>query len=151
MLAATVGARREVPTVIFHGHLDVVPGQPEQYSPRIEGDRMYGRGAYDMKGGLAGMMCAVVDLADQQDTRIHFLCVSDEESDEADQRGSDHLVEQGYVGDFAITGEPTDLHVGRGGEGRAGDAHRGDRHRRPRLHAVGRATTPCSRPSTSSG
>ena len=112
VLAATVGARRDVPTVIFHGHLDVVPGQAEQYSPRIEGDRMYGRGAYDMKGGLAGMMCAVVDLADQQDTRIHFLCVSDEESDEADQRGSDHLVEQGYVGSFAITGEPTDLHVG---------------------------------------
>jgi succinyl-diaminopimelate desuccinylase len=38
--------------------------------------------------------------------------VSDEESDEEDQRGSDYLVEQGYLGDFAITGEPTDLHVG---------------------------------------
>jgi succinyl-diaminopimelate desuccinylase len=65
-----------------------------------------------MKGGLAGMMCAVVDLATQPDIRIHFLCVSDEESDEEQQRGSDALVEQGYVGDFAITGEPTDLHVG---------------------------------------
>jgi succinyl-diaminopimelate desuccinylase len=112
VLAATVGAHAEAPTVIFHGHLDVVPGQPEQYTPRIDGDRMYGRGAYDMKGGLAGMMCAVVDLAGQTDTRIHFLCVSDEESDEEQQRGSDNLVEQGYVGDFAITGEPTDLHVG---------------------------------------
>ncbi len=112
VLAATVGARMSAPTIIFHGHLDVVPGLPEQYSPRAEGDRMYGRGAYDMKGGLAAMMCAVVDLADQKDTRIHFVCVSDEESDEEQQRGSDHLVEQGYVGDFAITGEPTDLHIG---------------------------------------
>jgi succinyl-diaminopimelate desuccinylase len=43
---------------------------------------------------------------------VHFLCVSDEESDEEEQRGSDHLVEQGYTGDFAITGEPTDLHIG---------------------------------------
>jgi succinyl-diaminopimelate desuccinylase len=98
--------------VIFHGHLDVVPGQPEQYTPLIDDDRLYGRGAYDMKGGLAGMMCALVDLSEQRDTRIHFLCVADEESDEEQQRGSDNLVEQGYVGDFAITGEPTDLHVG---------------------------------------
>jgi succinyl-diaminopimelate desuccinylase len=112
VLAATVGAHGGGPTIVLHGHLDVVPGQPDQYSPRIDGDRLYGRGAYDMKGGLAGMMCALVEVADQRDVRIHFLCVADEESDEEEQRGSDHLVEQGYLGDFAITGEPTDLHVG---------------------------------------
>jgi succinyl-diaminopimelate desuccinylase len=112
VLAATVGAPAGAPTVIMHGHLDVVPGLPEQYSPRVDGDRLYGRGAYDMKGGLAGMMCAVVDVAGQRAVRVHFLCVADEESDEEQQRGSDHLVEQGYLGDFAITGEPTDLHVG---------------------------------------
>ena len=45
--------------------------------------------------------------------RVHFLCVSDEESEEEDeQRGSTYLVAQGYSGDFAITGEPTDLHIG---------------------------------------
>jgi succinyl-diaminopimelate desuccinylase len=44
--------------------------------------------------------------------RVHFVCVSDEESDEAVARGSDYLVEKGYTGDFAITGEPTDLHIG---------------------------------------
>ena len=107
VLAATAGAHADAPTVIFHGHLDVVPGLPEQYTPRIDGDRMYGRGAYDMKGGLAGMMCALVDLAGQTHTRIHFLCVSDEESDEVVGRGSDYLVQSGYTGDFAITGEPT--------------------------------------------
>ena len=36
---------------MLHGHLDVVPGRPEQFTPRIDGDRLYGRGAYDMKGG----------------------------------------------------------------------------------------------------
>jgi succinyl-diaminopimelate desuccinylase len=112
VLAAAVGAQGAAPTVIFHGHLDVVPGLPDQYFPRVDGDRLYGRGAYDMKGGLAGMMCALVDLAGQSDVRLHFLCVSDEESDEEQQRGSDYLVEQGHLGDFAITGEPTDLHVG---------------------------------------
>ena len=111
VLAATVGAQSG-PTIVLHGHLDVVPGRPEQFAPRVEDDRLYGRGAYDMKGGLAGMMCALRELSEQDAARVHFLCVSDEESDEEQQRGSDYLIEQGYLGDFAITGEPTDLHVG---------------------------------------
>jgi succinyl-diaminopimelate desuccinylase len=111
VLAATVGAAEGV-TVVFHGHLDVVPGRPEQFEPRVDGDRLIGRGAYDMKGGLAGMMCAVRDLASQTDVRVHFVCVSDEESDEPFARGSDYVVEKGYTGDFAITGEPTDLRIG---------------------------------------
>jgi succinyl-diaminopimelate desuccinylase len=113
VIAATVGAPAgNVPTVIFHGHLDVVPGRPEQFVPRIDGERLFGRGAYDMKGGLASMMVATRDLADQDAVRVHLVIVSDEESDEITQRGSDYLVEQGYTGDFAITGEPTDLHIG---------------------------------------
>jgi succinyl-diaminopimelate desuccinylase len=114
VIAATVGATGgpDVPTVVFHGHLDVVPARPEQFVPRVEGDRLFGRGAYDMKGGLASMMVATRDLADQRSVRVHFVCVADEESDEATQRASDYLVEQGYTGDFAITGEPTDLHIG---------------------------------------
>ena len=100
------------PTLIFHGHLDVVPGHAEQFSPRIEGDRLYGRGAYDMKGGLAAMMCAVHDLSAQEGVRVRLIIVPDEESEELDDRGSDYLVREGYLGDFAITGEPTDLHIG---------------------------------------
>jgi succinyl-diaminopimelate desuccinylase len=111
VLAATVGAEKG-PTIALHGHLDVVPGHPEQFEPREDGDRLIGRGAYDMKGGLAAMMCATVDLASQGAVRVHFLCVPDEESDEPVGRGSDFLVSEGYTGDFAITGEPTDLRIG---------------------------------------
>jgi succinyl-diaminopimelate desuccinylase len=111
VLAATVGPSGG-PTVVLHGHLDVVPARPEQFEPRTDGDRLYGRGAYDMKGGLAAMMCALHDLAAQDGVRVHFVCVSDEESEEVEQRGSDYLVGEGYVGDFAITGEPTDMHIG---------------------------------------
>jgi succinyl-diaminopimelate desuccinylase len=111
VLAATVGPAN-APTIVLHGHLDVVPARPEQFSPRIDGDRLFGRGAYDMKGGLAAMMLAVHDLAAQDGVRVHFVCVADEESEELEQRGSDYLVEQGYLGDFAITGEPTDMHIG---------------------------------------
>jgi succinyl-diaminopimelate desuccinylase len=111
VLAATVGPEGK-PTIVLHGHLDVVPAHAEQFDPQIDGDRLIGRGAYDMKGGLAGMMVATVELATRTDVRVHFVCVADEESDETELRASDWLVKHGYVGDFAITGEPTDLHIG---------------------------------------
>jgi succinyl-diaminopimelate desuccinylase len=111
VLAATVGPGKG-PIVVLHGHLDVVPAHPEQFTPRVEGDRLFGRGAYDMKGGLASMMCALHEVGDQTEVKVHFVCVSDEESEEVEQRGSDYLVEQGYTGDFAITGEPTNMHIG---------------------------------------
>jgi succinyl-diaminopimelate desuccinylase len=113
-LTALVGAGGDgfAPTIVFHGHLDVVPGHAEQFQPRAEGDRLYGRGAYDMKGGLAAMMCAAHDLAEQQAVRIRLVIVPDEESEDISVRSSDDLVRRGYGGDFAITGEPTDLHIG---------------------------------------
>src|SRR6201995_5367671 len=110
-LTADVGPK-DGPTLVFHGHYDVVPARVEQFEPRIQGDRLIGRGAYDMKGGLAAMMCAMHDLKDQDRVRIRFVCVPDEESEEIDARSSDALVKAGHVGDFAITGEPTNLHVG---------------------------------------
>jgi succinyl-diaminopimelate desuccinylase len=112
VLAATVGAKSG-PTIVFHGHLDVVPAETEQFEPRIDGDRLYGRGAYDMKGGLASMMCATRDLAAQDKVKVHFVMCCDEESEEDESRGSDYIAKKmGYLGDFAITGEPTDMLIG---------------------------------------
>jgi succinyl-diaminopimelate desuccinylase len=113
VLVAEVGARRaDAPCIVLHGHLDVVPGRPEQFEPRVEGDRLIGRGAYDMKGGLAAMMCALKDLTGQDRVRVRFVCVPDEESEELDERSTDDVVKRGLGGDFAITGEPTNLHIG---------------------------------------
>ncbi|MBA2765044.1 MAG: M20/M25/M40 family metallo-hydrolase [Thermoleophilaceae bacterium] len=111
ILAATVGAA-EGPTIVLHGHLDVVPAYEEQFEPRLDGDRLIGRGAYDMKGGLAGMMCATCDLVRQDGVRVHLLIVCDEEADEDAGKGTEALIDRGYLGDFAITGEPTDLLIG---------------------------------------
>ncbi len=113
VLVADVGPHRDdVPCVVLHGHLDVVPGREEQFQPRVEGDRLSGRGAYDMKGALAAMMCTLKDLQQQDRVRVRLTCVPDEESEELDERSTDEIVTRGLGGDFAITGEPTDMHIG---------------------------------------
>jgi succinyl-diaminopimelate desuccinylase len=109
--AAEIGPENGL-TVLLHGHIDVVPANPEQFHPRVDGDRLFGRGAYDMKGALAALLLALADLRDQSAVRVRLGIVPDEESEEEVDRGGDLLVEKGFVGDFAITGEPTDMQIG---------------------------------------
>lgn len=124
VLLATIGSEDPgAPTVILHGHLDVVPAHDEQFTPTIDGDRLYGRGTYDMKGGLSAMLCAARDCAAEirelgaatpmSSVRVQLVVVPDEESEQVDKRSTDALVKAGVLrGDFAITGEPTELDVG---------------------------------------
>jgi len=102
----------DAPTIVLEGHIDVVPAHAEQFEPRLEGDRLYGRGAYDMKGAIAAMMVVTAALRDSDRVRVRLGIVGDEESEEGEDRGCDRLVDSGFIGDFAITGEPTDLHIG---------------------------------------
>ncbi len=111
VLKAEVGPEG-APTVVLHGHLDVVPAFEGQFRPRVEDDRLYGRGSYDMKGAIAAMLLVVAAMREQDGVRVRLGIVGDEESEEEAQRGSDRLVDSGFTGDFAITGEPTDLHIG---------------------------------------
>ena len=111
VLKAEVGPEG-VPTVVLHGHLDVVPGRAGQFEPKVVGERLYGRGAYDMKGALAAMLETTAAMREQDGVRVRLGIVGDEESEEEAERGSDALVDGGFLGDFAITGEPTDLQIG---------------------------------------
>jgi len=71
VITADVGAAEGsgAPVVILHGHLDVVPARPGQFEPRVDGDHLIGRGAYDMKGGLAAYLIAAVAIAEVCDDR----------------------------------------------------------------------------------
>jgi succinyl-diaminopimelate desuccinylase len=111
VIRAEVGPA-DAPTIVLEGHIDVVPAHADQFEPRLDGDRLYGRGAYDMKGALAAMMVVTAAMQGQDGVRVRLGIVGDEESEEGDERGCDHLVDSGFTGDFAITGEPTDLHIG---------------------------------------
>lgn len=99
--------------VILHGHLDVVPGHPDQFRPRIEDGRLYGRGAYDMKAALGAMMLAVADLAERPPAvEVMLLVVPDEERSEPGENCTQLLVRDGLRADFVVCGEPTDMLVG---------------------------------------
>ena len=99
-------------TLYFHGHYDVVPAQRrEQFDPRVESGRLYGRGSADMKSGLAAMIYATY-LLKQLDVpllgRIGLCIVADEET--GGQGGSRYLEQIGLLGEHALamlTPEPT--------------------------------------------
>jgi succinyl-diaminopimelate desuccinylase len=100
--------------VVLNGHLDVVPGRPEQFHPERRGGRLYGRGAYDMKAAVACMLLAMADLAEQplEGVEVELVIVPDEERATPGANCSQILVDDGLRADFVICGEPTDMHVG---------------------------------------
>ncbi len=101
------------PKILLHGHADVVPGEEEQFEPYEHDGELFGRGVYDMKGALAAMMYAVEDLhITGCDAAVELLIVPDEEREYGGPKGADILIENGHTGDFLITGEPTDFHIG---------------------------------------
>ena len=78
----------------------------------MEGGRLFGRGAYDMKSALASMMLAVADLSgDIDEAEVES---SSCRTRNAPTRGElyETLVRDGLRADFVVCGEPTDMHVG---------------------------------------
>ena len=130
--------REDGPQVLFHGHLDVVPAREGQFSPRVDGDRLIGRGAYDMKGALAALMLALADVKDQSAVGVRLVCVPDEESDDVTRRSTDALVREGLRGGLRAHRRADGPPHRRPGQGRPGRAPARGRHRGPRLDAVAR-------------
>ncbi|WP_078592886.1 M20 family metallopeptidase [Evansella clarkii] len=97
-------------TIVFNGHVDVVDAHPQQFNPKMENGKLYGRGSIDMKGGVASMMAAMVSLKDKDlSCKVQLQIVPDEET--GGNYGTGYLTEQGYLGDFIICGEPTDYGI----------------------------------------
>ena len=106
------------PTLIVNGHTDVVPAVAGNWAhgpfdPTLEGGRLYGRGAADMKGGVAAAICALATLEAagcEAACDLVFQFVADEEIGGA--LGTRTLLEAGYLrGDACLVPEPTSLAV----------------------------------------
>jgi len=106
-------------TLMFAGHTDVVPAGDESkwnsspFKPIIdENGILYGRGAADMKSGVAAMVCAaesfVIKYPDHAG-RVAFLITSDEEADACDGtvKVVDLLIKRQEHIDYCIVGEPS--------------------------------------------
>lgn len=92
--------------LILHGHMDVVVAQnQDQFQPYTREGRLYGRGALDMKGGLATLMAYMKHHAAQvDDKKIALLVTSDEEI--GGQNGTEYLMNTvRFKGKFFITAE----------------------------------------------
>ncbi len=99
-----------VPTLLLNAHMDTVgyQGMEAPLEPRFENGRLYGRGAYDMKGSLAAIMVAGAEAA-RASLRGDVLvaAVADEE---VYSIGAE-AVARGYRADAAIVAEPTELRL----------------------------------------
>jgi acetylornithine deacetylase len=98
-------------SILLTGHMDTVSVESMDippFEPRIEEGRLYGRGAFDMKGGLASILGAIKALKDggfEPTGRIILAFVCDEEYASA---GTEKLVKEIKV-DAAILTEPSEM------------------------------------------
>ncbi|MGB2982994.1 MAG: M20 family metallopeptidase [Candidatus Bipolaricaulia bacterium] len=115
------------PSLMLCGHMDTVPSgdMADAFSPRVDGDLLWGRGACDMKGAIAAMCVAMATLhCDKALTRssapqghlgssrlsgdLVFVGTVDEETGGL---GVKAVVDGGIRTDYAVVGEPTNLRV----------------------------------------
>ena len=113
-------ARRgsEGPLVVFAGHTDVVPTGPiddwrhDPFSAQIVDEKLYGRGAADMKSSLAAFVTAIEDFVQahpQHKGSIGLLITSDEEGPSVNGtvKVVQWLQQQGINIDYCVVGEPS--------------------------------------------
>jgi succinyl-diaminopimelate desuccinylase len=120
-LYARIGTAR--PNLLFAGHTDVVPPGNEggwshpPFAGEVAGDRLYGRGAVDMKGGIACFVAATLDYLVAHRCKpkgsISLLITGDEES--VAVNGTVKLLkwaaERGEAFDHCILGEPSNVEI----------------------------------------
>lgn len=118
-IIATYCFSKKGPTILFNGHMDTMPfinGEDEWKTKpdkaTIISDKIYGRGACDMKGGIASALAAVFRCIkeDKGCGKVIINLVSDEES--TSLYGTVPLCKKGLLkADFAIVMEPTECKV----------------------------------------
>jgi acetylornithine deacetylase len=108
---ANVWATRRGGGVTLSTHLDTVP---PHFAPRIESERLYGRGACDAKGIAAAMLCAADRLVAAGEERVDLLFVVGEEGGSDGARAANQLP---ATSRFLINGEPTESRLASGCKG----------------------------------
>ncbi|MEP6781845.1 MAG: M20/M25/M40 family metallo-hydrolase [Gemmatimonadaceae bacterium] len=108
---SNVWATRRGGGVTLSTHLDTVP---PFVAPRLDGNRLYGRGACDAKGIAAAMLIAAQRLADSGEERVDLLLVVGEEKGSPGARAANRLP---ATSKWLVNGEPTESKLASGGKG----------------------------------
>lgn len=108
---SNVWASRRGGGVTLSTHLDTVP---PYIAPRLDGERLYGRGACDAKGIAAAMMVAADRLAAAGEERVDLLFVVGEERGSDGARAANQL---SATSRFLVNGEPTESKLATGCKG----------------------------------
>ncbi|HEX3108169.1 MAG TPA: M20/M25/M40 family metallo-hydrolase [Thermoanaerobaculia bacterium] len=106
-------------SLMLCGHSDTVgvEGMTAPFDPVERDGKLYGRGAQDMKGGVAAILAAARTIAEKNLLRAGKLVVAMVADEEHASLGAEHLVRSGIKCDAAVICEPTDLAVGIGHKG----------------------------------
>lgn len=101
--------------LLLTGHLDTVPvGEGwtrDPYGAEVAEGCLYGRGACDMKGGLAAMLGALVDLRRRGEEPAGDVTLAAVVGEEEDSAGTRALVARGIHADHAVLAEPTAMQL----------------------------------------
>jgi acetylornithine deacetylase len=101
------------PHILFEAHTDTVSpshGQVEPFSPRIAGDRLYGRGSCDTKASVAAAFLALASVLPVRERRA-TVSLAFTMGEELGHEGVGYLMASGFRADAAVVGEPTGLDV----------------------------------------
>jgi len=100
-------------SLLFNGHMDTVRphGMTDPYGAKVKGGRIWGRGAADMKAGLAGMMYTLMVLKRERIKLQGSLILAAVVGEENVSEGTQKLVMDGPLAEMAIVGEPTSLSI----------------------------------------
>lgn len=113
-VVATYGTGKE-PILVLNAHMDVVPEGDlkkwdyDPYEGVVENGKLYGRGSCDTKGGLAAAMITAKTLAKNETALKGTLLLQFPVGEEGGQPGTRTLLEEGYLGNWGIVLEPTNL------------------------------------------
>lgn len=101
-------------SLMLTGHLDTVPPNKMEMDPfagEMKEDKIYGRGASDMKGALAAMISAVRAVSESNISLKGDLLFAGVIGEETTSEGTTYLIRNGPKTDFAINGEPSNMKV----------------------------------------
>lgn len=103
-------------TLIYNGHLDTVPtGDNWEHHPfggyEDKDNLIYGRGAADMKSGVAAMLYAAICLKRMGKPKQGKLILFFNADEEVSNKGMEQFLKEDIKIDYAIISEPTDLNV----------------------------------------